>query len=189
MIPKIISDHERTDMEGSQGLRPRLSPAIEKSLESIEPSRCGVMRYFPCSVVLKDGRKLDCVYLVSQTHYIRYWGVYPEDDPGKSNVMLQDVETVTESPYRLPASIANAIYENGESGMGYIIFTLVFADRSKQPYLTGNAVDFVDYPEGKNTNDIVEVLPHVGRDSHPWPGRQYYWCLYSDDDRQNPTYR
>jgi hypothetical protein len=52
------------------------------------------------------------------------------------------------------------------------VFTLVFAKRfglqkHHQAYLTGNAVDFIDYPEGMNADNVKAVLPHVGRDASP----------------------
>ena len=168
----------------SSQVRPRLSSEIERQLAVIEPSICGSLKYLPCSVVLKTGGQLDCVYFVSQAGYIRYWGIYPEDDTAKHSVLVQDVQAIGESPHRLPVSIANTLYKSGESGMGYTVFTLEFVDGSTQAYVTGNAVDFVDYPDHKTASDVVRVLPHVGRDSNPRQGRAYYWCLYSDDDTE-----
>lgn len=165
-------------------LRERPSSKIIQDLTHIEPSHCGPTKYFPCAATLRDGSVQDCVYLVSQAQYIRVWGSYPEDDRRKSSIRIQDIESVVESPNRLLAKIANRIYEAGESGMGYTVFTLVFGDGSRQSYLTGDAVDFIDYPDGKTANDVLEVLPHVGRDTQPRSGRPYYWCLYSDDDTE-----
>jgi hypothetical protein len=168
----------------SSGLRPRLTPEIAAQLVAIEPSISDQMKYFPCSVVLKNGQKIDHVYLISQAPYIRYWGIYPEDDPGNRKVPIEDIETVTECPDRLPAKFANQIYKRGESGMGYTIFTVVFADGLREPYLTGNAVDFIEYPFGKTAKDIVKVLPHTGRDKNPRHGPNYYWCLFSDEETE-----
>jgi hypothetical protein len=44
----------------------------------------------------------------------------------------------------------------------HTIFTVVFADGSRQAYGTGNAVDFIRYPEGKGENDVIDVLPTRG---------------------------
>jgi hypothetical protein len=157
---------------------------MERQLAAIEPSVCGSLKYFPCSVVLKTGSQLDCVYVVSQAPYIRYWGIYPEDDPGKSVILVQNVQAVRESAYRLPVEVANTLYRSGESGMGYTVFTLEFADGSTQSYMAGNTVDFIDYPAYKTASDVVRVLPNVGRDSNPRQGKAYYWCLYSDDETE-----
>ena len=63
--------------------------------------------------------------------------------------------------------------------MGYTVFTVVFATGLRQAYLTGNAVDFIDYPEGMDGRNVVSVLPNVGR-AHYREGPEYYWCLYSE---------
>lgn len=141
--------------------------------------------YYPCLVTLNDGTLLDRVYLVRQASWIKLWGVYPGQGQGRSEVQLSDVSSIAESPSRLPASFANELYAAGESGMGYTVFTVVFSSpipwfRSRRAYVTGNAVDFVDYPHGKGPKDVVSVLPHVGRDSNYTKGPKYYWCLYSE---------
>jgi hypothetical protein len=110
--------------------------------------------------------------------YINVWGVWPEDDPGKSSVNILEVVALTESPFRLPLRFAEVLYRAGESGMGYIVFTMVFSDGTKASSAGGNAVDFVALPPGKTPADIVEVLPHVGRDSGPMTRPKYSWCLY-----------
>jgi hypothetical protein len=107
-------------------------------------------------------------------------GVYPEDDRGKRHIRIEDVLKVEESPTRLPAHFAKEIYKHGESGMGYTIFTVLFSDGSRQACVTGGAVDFVRYPEGKGPEDVIEVLPHKGRNAQPVRAPDWYSCLYSD---------
>jgi hypothetical protein len=80
----------------------------------------------------------------------------------------------------LPARFANKLYNAGESGMGYTIFTVVFSDGTKQAYSAGNAVDFIRYPEGKGPADVADVLPHEGRNEIQIRVPEYYWCLYSE---------
>lgn len=134
---------------------------------------------------MKDGTLLDRVYLVSQAPWIKVWGVYPNQDLGKSEVLVEDILSIAESPSRLPASFANDLYRAGESGMGYIVFTVVFRRtipflRRRKSYVTGNAVDFIDYPLGKGPKDVVSVLPHVGRRVWNKASPRYCWCLYSE---------
>lgn len=155
---------------------------IRDALANLEPSKDGELAYFPCRVTLKDGTVFDTVYIEPEKPYLRFWGVYPEDDRDSRFVRIEDVENVEDSPVRLPARFASEIYRNGESGMGYTIFTVVFSDGSRQACVTGNAVDFVCYPNGKGPNDVVEVCPHEGRDDAPVSAPKWYWCLYSEPD-------
>jgi hypothetical protein len=129
---------------------------------------------------MRDGAVLTCVYVVAEGPYIRNWGIYPQQDRGKSYISIGDVAALAESPIRLPAQFANRLYDAGESGMGYTIFTVIFADGSRQAYGTGGAVDFIRYPEGKGPGDVVDVLPHEGRNSAPMKCPEYYWCLFSE---------
>lgn len=90
------------------------------------------------------------------------------------------MSALKESPYRLPAPMASQIYQAGESGMGYTVFTVLFNDGTDQAYLTGNAVDFIHYPYGKGLKDVDSVRPHVGQHSDCRIGPNYSWCLFSE---------
>ena len=150
-------------------------------LSAIEPSHDGELVYYPVRAVLKSGEILDTVYIVPEKPYLKYWGVYPEADKGKRWIRIEDVAEVEDSPTRLPAKFANEIYRNGESGMGYTIFTVVFANGFRQACVTGNAVDFIRYPPGKSPKDVVAVIPHEGRrDDSLVKAPEWYWCLYSE---------
>ncbi len=160
--------------------RPVYNPlprVLSEQLHRIGPSNLGYGDYYPCRVILKDGRAIDRVYVIDQDRYIKAWGIYPEQDQGKKSIRIEDVARVEESQYRLPARLAGKIIE---SGMGYCIFTVYFRDGSHQAYITGNAVDFVEYPAGKSAGDVKSLNPHKGRDD---PGLKhspdYYWCLYA----------
>lgn len=157
----------------------QLTAAISRQLEEVEPSIAGALKYYPCAARLANGDSLACVYVVWDEAYIRVWGVYPEQDSGKSWIRIEDVREIVDSPSRLPAKFATELYGLGESGMGYTIFTVVFSDGSRQAYLTGNAVDFIRYPENKGPADVVKVLPHEGRNAETVRTPEYYWCLYS----------
>jgi hypothetical protein len=100
-------------------------------------------------------------------------------------VDLADVVAIEESRDRLPAQLADDVYEAGESGMGYVIFTVRLRDGRSIPFSTGNAVDFLDWPADANPSDAVAVEPNVGRefflqrDGSGRRGADYLWCLYS----------
>jgi hypothetical protein len=163
------------------GRYPHLSSRIRQQLRAIEPSVGGELKHYPCAATLIDGETLPCVYIVQDKPYLKYCGIYPENDRGRNSVRLQEIAKVVDSPFRLPAKFATELYEHGESGMGYTIFTVVFADGSRQAYGMGNAVDFIHYPEGKSATDVVGVLPHEGRRAELWGAPRYLWCLYSEE--------
>jgi hypothetical protein len=100
----------------------------------------------------------------------------------RATFSLSGVDALAGSPRRLPAQVANKLYKSGESGLGYTIFTLhvVFADGCHQAYGTGNAVDFIRYPEAKGQSEVVDVLPHEGRHAEPVGCPEYDWCLFSE---------
>jgi hypothetical protein len=158
----------------------KLPDKLREDLSAITPSRDGDLTYWPCAARMKDGTVLATVYVVPEGPYIKHWGVYPQQDRGKSHISVADVDALAESPSRLPARIADKLYKSGESGMGYTIFTVVFADGSRQAYGTGNAVDFIRYPEGKGQDDVVDVLAHEGRNAELLSSPEYYWCLFAE---------
>jgi hypothetical protein len=160
---------------------PSLPDHVREALTGIVPSGDDELYYFPCRVTLKDGRVLDTVYIEPEMPYLRSWGVYPEDDRGKRFVKIEDVVKVEDSPWRLPARFANQIHDHGESGMGYTIFTVIFSDGQRQACSTGNAIDFIRYPNGKGPEDVMAVLPHEGRSMQPVAAPDWYWCLYSGE--------
>ncbi len=163
---------------------------IEETLKGIEPSRDGELVYHPCRVVLKSGETFDTVYIVAEKPYLKYWGVYPEDDRAKRWIRIEDVAEVQDSQTRLPARFADEICQKGESGMGYTIFTVVFADGLRQACVTGNAVDFIRYPLDKGPKDVVGVIPHEGRrDDSLVKAPEWYWCLYSEQPESSPNSR
>jgi hypothetical protein len=137
--------------------------------------------YHPCDVTLRDGRTVERVYVVPAERYITEWGVWPEEDQAKSQIDLSDVAGLLDSRSRLPTKFANELYHAGESGMGYTIFTVKFKDGSSLATYTGNAVDFIRYPEGQTPETVRKVIPHLGRDDPSLSaGPDYHWCLYSD---------
>jgi hypothetical protein len=87
---------------------------------------------------------------------------HPADMRGLDWIHPADVEVVSESPFRLPAQFANKLYAAGESGMGLMIFTLIFSDKKRWECFQGNIIDFPNFPEGKFGRDVVDVLPLVG---------------------------
>jgi hypothetical protein len=176
------------DLQGNVRNYPAIRAELFAQLRRIKPSSALGFLYYPCKVSLQDGAIVDRVYVAEAASYIRLWGVWPEDDAAKKWLSMENVTRIEESPSRLPLAFANQVYEAGESGMGYCCFALVLKDGRKLPYVTGNAVDFPNLPDGVSMNDVQGVVPH---ERHPeWltstnpnqTNAQYYWCLYSAPD-------
>lgn len=90
-----------------------LPQKLDRQLAQIEPSHCESIKYFPCDVVLNNGTLVERVVFTSAAAYIKYWGVYPDSEQGKRAVELEEVESVHDSVYRLPAKFANELYKHG----------------------------------------------------------------------------
>jgi hypothetical protein len=130
-------------------------------------------------VTLRSGDVLDRVYIVERAAFRRMWG------ETEVTVFVADIERIEDSPFRLPAQWANALYQAGESGMGYTLFTARLRDGSTLPFVVGNAVDFPNWPAGTGPADVVDVQPHAGRevfrDRGPGPherSARYSWSIY-----------
>jgi hypothetical protein len=161
---------------------PPLSPVLAEQLTRVPASHDGDLAYAPCTVRLRSGEVLPRVCMVEESAFTRKWGI----DPKRHFLSPNEVEAIEESPHRLPAPLADEIYAAGESGMGYVVFTVVLRDGTRLPFLTGNSVDFPDWPPGIDPRDAVSAEPHVGRerlggaDRAPHTGAaQAVWCLYS----------
>jgi len=125
---------------------PRLKPAHKKQLALIEPRLDEQdLPMYPCSVRLEDGRIVDCVYLIEATNFlVRNGGLMPPDRA----ISPEGVDLIMESPSRLPAHLVRQILSEGESGMGYYAFTVVFSWWCRREYATGFP-DFIKYPAAK----------------------------------------
>lgn len=154
---------------------------VLEQILAIPPSQDGTMQYRPACVRLRSGETLSRVYCVTESRWFA-----PE-----SAVDFDDVVWAHESLYRLPAELATRLYAEGESGMGYTVFTLVFTDGSKLPRVTGNLVDFPALPDGITSADITDVLPHTGRDFYGDRAAEaaptYHWLLYPAGTPLLPT--
>ena len=161
--------------------RPKLPQSIKQQLAAMEPSRVGAVKRFPCDVVLKTGEQIDCVYLISLKDYVKMWRFYPDRGRDKGFIGLDEIASIDESRFRLPAKFADMLNASGESGMGYSIFTVVFKSGFRQAYLAGDAaVDFVRYPDGLNRQDVVDVWPNSGRGTAYIECSKYGWCVFSE---------
>ena len=158
---------------------PPLSPDVAAQLRRIPTTSALGLTYHPCRATLTDGSSADCVFVVEAKPYIRVWGVWPDQDRAKREIKIQDVAHVEESPCRLPAPLAQRLYDAGESGMGYLLFEISYRDGSRSAHVCGGAVDFVCLPIGKTMTDIVDVYPHRGREAKfQLNTPEYFWCLY-----------
>lgn len=156
---------------------PVIAPTLHAQLHAVPPSRDDDVEYRPCAVRLRDGRHVERVFVIEEDTYLHHWGVYPDEDRGKSEVRLSDVMEIEDSPFRLPAEMATIVYSRGEAGMGYHLFGLRLRDGRTITVVTGDAVDFL--PDGLTTADVEELIPVPpdGRERNI-SGAAYSWCLY-----------
>lgn len=154
-----------------------LSATLAAQLALVPKSHHGHLEYAPCLVRLRSGEVLPRVNLVGAAAFSAWWG----NDPKRSFLDVAEIASIEESPFRMPAELADIVYEAGESGMGYCIFTVHFRDGRILPFLTGNAVDFPDWPSDIDPREAVAVDPHVGRDilgGTSTGSAPFVWCLY-----------
>ena len=122
-------------------------PEFLQRLDSIEPGVWGT----PCAAVLRDGSATPCALA---------W-VNPRYSDAGSWTNPQDVLFIDQSPSRMPAKFAHRIHDAGESGMGYHVYVVHFADGSNFVHFAWNQkIDLVSLPEGYTTRDIVRVDPN-----------------------------
>ncbi|WP_062318038.1 hypothetical protein [Demequina maris] len=167
-----------------------LTAAQAAQLAQVPKSSSGYMEYSPCRVTLRSGEVLDRVYVVDESQFSRSWGT------AASRVSIEDVVRIEDSPVRLPADLANKLYEAGESGMGYTMFSARMRDGEQLPFVVGNAVDFPNWRPGLDPRDVVDVVPHAGRaefrDRQPRiheKSAPYEWCLYRAHEAQGETFK
>ncbi|SRR3989344_5064072 len=159
----------------------RITDKQKEQLFKVTPSKDSEMEYRPCQVTLRNGDTLDNVYVVEKDYYLQTWGIMPDSDSGKRYILIEDVAKIRESPNRLRVDLANKIYKNGESGMGYYVFKILFDNGQTINVVTGGAVDFVPLPDGLTTNNIIDVLLNQDSSKNYTGGPEYFWCLFTDD--------
>jgi hypothetical protein len=137
---------------------PLLTRDQAAQLRLIEPTSPGC---YPCQVLLKDGRLIDRVLVIAAGNLAPDWS------PGSRDLRVEDVAEFQESPFRVPAPLARRA-EGEESGMGYLIFTLVLEDGRRLPYSSGGLVDFAHLPDGVTSDMIVDLVLHEGREATGW---------------------
>jgi hypothetical protein len=168
-----------TEYRPGRRVYPDLTPEQAAQLERVPAARRGDVAYRPCELTLRDASVIARAYILDASTYIRWWGAWPGDDRAKTEVDISDVVSIRECPDRLPVRFADVLYTAGESSMGGVVFTLVFAGGLRQVYETGNLVDFIPYPFRLSPRDIVSVEPHNGRGApNRLQGLSYSWCLY-----------
>lgn len=163
-----------------------LNALLAPMLQSVEPSvSAGGCTLYPCEVTTDDGTNYSRVYIVEATSYKREWGVWPWEDRGKGWIPLERIVSLRSSPLRLPARFANILNAAGESGMGYCAYSVRLRSGDKLHFVTGNAVDFPQWPDGISPDDVESVVPHdrgMGQAGAPLSGANYYWSLYRCGD-------
>jgi hypothetical protein len=129
-----------------------LAPA--KFLQQLDAIESGVWGT-PCAVTLEDGSCHDvCLAWENQRYSDKGTWLNPNR-----------VSEVRQCQWRLPAKFARIIHDAGESGMGYHIYVVELSDGTNFVHLAGNLIiDLLNFPFGYGPKDVVNVLPHQGRE-------------------------
>ena len=154
------------------------TPEFILQVETIAPSQTGrsglVQKQYPCRLVLRDGTVVPrAICLEDHRGFTADWWIHPGN-----------VARVEETFERMPASLASKIYAAGESGMGYQIFLMKYDDGTSQVFVTGNKIDFPDYPFEYDSRRVADVFPHQGRDQSKKGFRRerdFQWCFYVNE--------
>jgi hypothetical protein len=59
---------------------------------------------------------------------MKLWEGHLQTNGAKRLIRVDEVAEVRDSPTRLPARFANELYQQGDLGLEYTIFTVVFSD-------------------------------------------------------------
>jgi len=163
-----------------------LNADLARMMQSVEPSVSeGGSTLYPCEVTTVDGSIYSRVYISEAAAYKRDWGVWPWEDRGKGWIPLERIASLRSSPVRMPAKFANELNAAGESGMGYCAFSVKLRNGDKLHFVTGNAVDFPEWPDGVSPDDVVAVTPHdrgTGKSGTQLLGAKYFWSLFRNGD-------
>lgn len=164
--------------------RPRLPPYLANQLALVAPSVSDSgFEYRPCEVEMSDGSVNSYVYVADSVSYFSEWPVDPEDDPAMRSVSIQEILEIRESPYRLPPAIASELLHRpgwgGRERTGGYYVRLEGGRRYLHCVGTGDAVDFLDWPEGVAPDQVTELLsgPVYG-ECLAAQGVDYSWALY-----------
>jgi phage-related protein len=156
---------------------------VQDGIMAIEPTeiRPDVLIY-PASATTRDRRILECVCFVERKNFSKVF-LYksPEETPGVQWIAADQIESVLESTARLPARFANQIYQAGEAGMGYYLFTLAFPFFLRRTYVVSGIVDFLYYPLWFKPGDVRAVVGSYGRArrrARPRPMPEVNWCVF-----------
>ena len=136
-----------------------VSLPVARQLNDVPIRMSSEEAYRTCHLHLRDGQDLPRVLCferpLSTLHF--------------NSIVPSDIEEALPSPVALPPVLASKLREAGESGMGYLRFTVRLKNSSEQAFLIGNGPpDFPDLPEGVTAEDIADVVPHT------WPRETVY---------------
>ncbi len=147
------------------------SASLTVAFQRIAPSFTEYV-HRPCTLVLHNGEPVERALCIEEGRGFHTSGwIHPDE-----------VAEVCECKTRLPPHLATKLYRAGESGMGYLLFTLELYSGADFVYVIGGGADFLDLPEGATTADIKDVHPHEGRERANRDGYRgsavYRLCYY-----------
>lgn len=128
----------------------------------------------PAAAVLQSGERHEAVVFLRLPPDEGDWA----EEEGRQGRCIQpeEVVEVAPSPCRLPAVLANRLYESGAATGREYHFQVTLASGAVARIACSHVVDFPDLPEGE-VEDVVVLPPGEGegRLCHSLPFR---WCFY-----------
>jgi hypothetical protein len=139
------------------------------------PTSSSGMFYYPCGVIIRTGLRNDHVLFVNKDDFLKYAGWTLKKE---FTITPEEVIDIYESPFRLPVALAQEIYDRGETGMGFYRFWIIMNDDKQYLYVTGDAVDLIDLPDGYTNKDIKDIGASTrSKDGFIYRHKPYHWCL------------
>jgi hypothetical protein len=133
------------------------------------------LTFHPSGAVLENGRRCDAVI------FLRLWP--DEADWAQSMAAAgrclqpEEVVGVYPSPTRIPAVLADRLYEVGAATRHEYAFGLQMKDGERFSVRCTQVVDFVSLPDPYTPAQIRDVLPDQSNDPEI-PSAPFHWCFY-----------
>ena len=124
-------------------------------LQDIEPTRAPGLVLFPCEATLRSGTDVSRLIVMDISFYREYGLPAPAE-----TIAFREVESVRVSPRRIPASIAQSIYNAEETSMGGFSIKLVFTGKRSLDYAAGGIIDFPALPVGYSMSELLSATTY-----------------------------
>lgn len=116
-----------------------------------------------CSVICKDGQKVENILVLSKREFESVWGKSKYFKCPESFINLDEVSKFIPSINSVTDEVEDMLRKLNETGMGFTLFEVKFKGLfgGKVYYGTGRPAYFFELPDGKLMQDIKLSLIHI----------------------------